>query len=724
MPRSSQRWLPWIALAVAVYVVVSTLTRVAVLVHPLPHGDQWDFVQSLGHYFAGQYSFLDLWGQHNEHRIFFPRLLFFVDVLCFGGSNRFLVVTTCLLQALHVWLLVHIAGQAGGASRPALIAVAAACLFHASQLWNLFIGFQVQFVLVYLAATAAFFALSRYGETRGSRSAAPWLLACLAAAGVATGSMANGLLVWPLLVSLAVQLRLPRRTLALVGTVAVLFFVVYLWGYRTPDDEHSALQGLTQPIEFLSHLVAFLGSPSWMASSALAMIVGAVTLVAILFTIGRSLPFWRQQSPTQAVWLHVLILVLCTAGLAASGRAHLPIFEVCTSRYATPVLLAWAVLAYAFVGQGGLGVRPRSRTAVLVLLLVGLGVSQAEHRSTASSFCHEQDDAASCLQVGVCDVSALRRTHGVAPGTLLDRSEVLRHRRLSVFVDGWQFLLGTRLTDHFVVRPGTLPTSSVDACEPMPGDPTTLRASGWACDPDTGQGVAMILVVDHHWCVVGLGRGRSARPDVAALYPGVGRDIGWHTWAKNADGVSRPFQFAVLADGTAVRIQDGQQMVEDLHGSVTPGADFAPIAALDVHGNWPQLTPLPELHECPFAGVATSTWNGSDAHMGTIRTVLVVPRDANALEIPVVTGPDATGVSLRVIDPKSQQTIGYLVAPALAQRQWRVWQVRLTGLAVHPSLLLVEAEDKGVGWGQWIAIGTPLWHLATTSTGEPTAGQR
>ncbi len=41
----------------------------------VPFLDQWEFVPLLGNFRSGALSFHDLWAQHNEHRIFFPRLI-------------------------------------------------------------------------------------------------------------------------------------------------------------------------------------------------------------------------------------------------------------------------------------------------------------------------------------------------------------------------------------------------------------------------------------------------------------------------------------------------------------------------------------------------------------------------------------------------------------------------------------------------------------------------
>jgi len=42
---------------------------------PVPYWDQWEFVPLLEKTYHGQLTFHDLWAQHNEHRILFPRII-------------------------------------------------------------------------------------------------------------------------------------------------------------------------------------------------------------------------------------------------------------------------------------------------------------------------------------------------------------------------------------------------------------------------------------------------------------------------------------------------------------------------------------------------------------------------------------------------------------------------------------------------------------------------
>jgi hypothetical protein len=74
------------------------------------------------------------------------------------------------------------------------------------------------------------------------------------------------------------------------------------------------------------------------------------------------------------------------------------------------------------------------------------------------------------------------------------------------------------------------------------------------------------------------------------------------------------------------------------------------------------------------------------------------------IAIPLVTGPDNHHLSIMVRDAVSKQVLAQL-DPAPARTTWWAW---------HPDLptgrdltIEIDAEDKGPGWGQWLAVGWP-----------------
>jgi hypothetical protein len=74
------------------------------------------------------------------------------------------------------------------------------------------------------------------------------------------------------------------------------------------------------------------------------------------------------------------------------------------------------------------------------------------------------------------------------------------------------------------------------------------------------------------------------------------------------------------------------------------------------------------------------------------------------IAIPVVSGPDSHNLSILVRDAATKQTLAELTPPPV-RVQWWAWHPDLpTGKELNVEILV---EDKGSGWGQWLAIGWP-----------------
>src|SRR5262249_47317494 len=137
----------------------------------------------------GPISVSFLWQQHNEHRIFFPKLFYLADLYLAGGRNILLLVSIFVVQMLHLglwgYLFRRYARLSGPAWRTAL-GVAAFCLFNPNQVENFVWGFEITFVISGFAATGALACLVRYSEDlrsgQGRSGSADYLLLALFAA--------------------------------------------------------------------------------------------------------------------------------------------------------------------------------------------------------------------------------------------------------------------------------------------------------------------------------------------------------------------------------------------------------------------------------------------------------------------------------------------------------------------------------------------------------------
>ena len=82
--------------------------EIASAYHTVLIGDQWDTVPLLDHYLNGHVTWRELLAQHNEHRIFFPRLVFLLDLILDDGRNTVNFIFNGLIAILQILLFVHL----------------------------------------------------------------------------------------------------------------------------------------------------------------------------------------------------------------------------------------------------------------------------------------------------------------------------------------------------------------------------------------------------------------------------------------------------------------------------------------------------------------------------------------------------------------------------------------------------------------------------------------
>src|ERR1041384_6398064 len=99
----------------------------------VPFGDQWDGIAPLfAKMRSGTLGFSDFFAFHNEHRIFFPRLLIFSLAKLTNWNVRAevaLIWVLACLCALNVWRLARATGFGSAPSRWSLLLFANALLF-------------------------------------------------------------------------------------------------------------------------------------------------------------------------------------------------------------------------------------------------------------------------------------------------------------------------------------------------------------------------------------------------------------------------------------------------------------------------------------------------------------------------------------------------------------------------------------------------------------------
>ena len=90
LSRHGAKILALVPLAFLIWMVVQYAVAV-------PFWDQWELVPLLEKTYHGELTFHDLWAQHNEHRIFFPKIIMLVLARLTGWNIHFELAVNIVL---------------------------------------------------------------------------------------------------------------------------------------------------------------------------------------------------------------------------------------------------------------------------------------------------------------------------------------------------------------------------------------------------------------------------------------------------------------------------------------------------------------------------------------------------------------------------------------------------------------------------------------------------
>ncbi len=403
----------------------------------IPYYDQWELVPLLEKQSLGALGFRDFWGQHNEHRLIFPRLLM-LALAQWSQWNVYWELATNFVLALTTWaslaLLIRRTGrQIHEEDNGPVYMVMSLIVFSLSQWQNWFLGWQMQVFMTVLAIILSLACLSfqRYTSLGVALAAVFGVLA--------TYSFANGILIWPIGFLLLVLLRHTRprfwrQELGAWGGVGLTVIASYLYGYETPAYHPSLLEALRQPLHSALYLLAYLGQPMGNVHLILSVCMGALALLVWGVTLAQLLAC-RVSLNALAPWIGLALYALGTAAMTAFGRVDEGLEQALSSRYVTvanPLWVAVVVQLYWVAKVSDGWIIRRLLPAKLVLLCLALCVSSlyGAYRWT------ERYNAYADLRTQVLlgnDLERLRMLYPPRPQVIIERREFLRAHGLSIF---------------------------------------------------------------------------------------------------------------------------------------------------------------------------------------------------------------------------------------------------------------------------------------------------
>src|SRR5215210_2990163 len=340
--------------------------------------DAWEMIPIFRKWFHGQLTFADLYAQHVEHRMFFPRgaeLLLGILTKYNNVAEMYLIVS-CFLVTAAV-LLVTFRREIG---LPLVFFVPVALLvFSFRQYQNMLWGFQISFAFAQTFGVLALYLLLRSSSRDPLKRST--LGVALGSATVASFSAAQGLLVWPagfLQLLLGSAPTSGKRAFAGIWAIlGIAEWVAYFVGYKTPPGRPPLLYVLSHIGKSAEYFLTLLGGAMfWQQEYAFAggIVIGCLALGMFLATYGRGVirehPFWISL-------LLYSLFILATIALGRSGIYG--VRQAALSKYTTFSVLAvasiYAMLAKMVFAARAAVIRNVLLGALLGTMLLSAGIS-------------------------------------------------------------------------------------------------------------------------------------------------------------------------------------------------------------------------------------------------------------------------------------------------------------------------------------------------------------
>jgi hypothetical protein len=343
--------------------------------------DEWDGTAPLFEKMAnGTLGFGDFFAQHNEHRIFFPRLIFFTLGRLTHWDIRAELWVIWLLALVCLFSIWQLARRTHSVRTSWIPFAASVLLFSPLGVANFLWGFQVGFLLPLACITACIW------TTTSVRC--PWnFLAAIILCTICTFSIASGftswLLITPVLLLVNTQSPSSKKWWVIWCSLFSLELVAYFYGYVKPPYHPPLWWFLAHPITAVEYILLFFGGPfsygTNLPPNALGLGTGTL-LLGLLLVAGFYI--WRQRSDRSLVgetlpWVMLAMVTVTSAILMMIGRAGFGPGQARTSRYvpfAAMLPIALVVLMPLVYAHWSRSASTRARFAARGFLIASLVV--------------------------------------------------------------------------------------------------------------------------------------------------------------------------------------------------------------------------------------------------------------------------------------------------------------------------------------------------------------
>lgn len=539
----------------------------------VPVSDDWALVDFFGKIHSGTANFTDLFVQHNEHRILFPRIIFAILAFLSRWNIKVQTYFSLLLGLISFTLLYKIAAYNYHKINDQAIfhlfnLLTCVIFFSLLQYENWLLGFQIAWFFVNICIISSVYILALPKKNLANVKLLLASLCCF----VASFSSAHGLLSWLAILPSIYLLEGKNKQKKIRILVWMLLFAfcvfIYFIGYEKPSHHPSLLFVLQQPLvtfEYFLNLIGFsLGKNNILPPVFNGLII-VLTFLFFNFFCFKNYPseFVNKAAP----WLSLGYFAIFFASITTVGRSGFGADQAMSSRYVSvSILLVIACLQlcqlwilYKWESRG------KSKYNIVIRLFLGFVLSIVVFSSTSSivegqNILITRKAGQTCLEI----INFIDKSIGNSPSNCLkylypnqlkirELSKTLQELEFRYFPQNMNFVLEAEQVHGYIDVPSTtekfLTVSRSD----------TLNLLGWAILPEGKEQPPIVLLsYGNNQSFFATGLVNLNRPDVVtALNSKVYSKSGWEV---NVSLNSTPLGETVIK--AWVYDQNGKQFIK------------------------------------------------------------------------------------------------------------------------------------------------------------------
>ncbi|MBE8988440.1 hypothetical protein [Nostoc sp. LEGE 12450] len=340
LPFQKTKVLLLVAYSLPVILLLWFVTTFSVNV---PFWDEWGLVGFFDKVYSGTANFGDFFAQQNEHRIFFPRIIFAIFAFSSKWNIKLEIYFSILLALVNFVVLYKVAASTYNKNNKLLFHLfnftTGILNFSLIQYENWLWGFQIAWFLINTCLILAIFILTVLKKINPNVRLLLASICCF----IASFSSAHGLLSWlALLPSIYIlEGRNKQKKIRILLWMGLFVFCVAIYSidYQKPSQHPSIFFILQQPLTASEYLFSIIG---FSLGKNLFNPVLTGLIIFLTFSFFNIFCFTNPQSvffDKAAPWLSLGWFSILFASITTFGRAGFGIEQASSSRYVTVSIL-------------------------------------------------------------------------------------------------------------------------------------------------------------------------------------------------------------------------------------------------------------------------------------------------------------------------------------------------------------------------------------------------